>query len=61
MSTPRLEDLTAESQARIRQIVKEAPPLTDRQRNRLQLLLGAKIGTLAASDGRADQPLGATA
>ncbi|HYB38021.1 MAG TPA: hypothetical protein VEF72_21345 [Mycobacterium sp.] len=38
MSTPRLEDLDPQSQARIRDIVAKAPLLTDGQRSQLRLL-----------------------
>jgi hypothetical protein len=34
----RFEDLPPEQQARIRELVEQAPPLTDRKRERLQLL-----------------------
>lgn len=36
--TPRLQDLDAKSQAKIRALVAQAPELSDRQRERLQLL-----------------------
>jgi len=36
--TPRLEDLPPEQQKKIRELVAKAPPLTDRQRARLELL-----------------------
>jgi hypothetical protein len=36
--TPRLEDLPPKQQARIRELVEQAQPLTDHQRERLQML-----------------------
>lgn len=36
--TRRFEELDAKSQARIRELVAKAPPLSDRQRGRLELL-----------------------
>jgi hypothetical protein len=39
-----LEDLDAKSQAKIRELVNQAPPLTERQRERLQLLFRAGGG-----------------
>jgi len=36
--TPRLQDLPPEQQAKIRALVEQAPPISDRQRERLQLL-----------------------
>jgi hypothetical protein len=39
--TKRLEDLPPNQQAKIREIVTAAPPLSDRQRARLELLFRA--------------------
>jgi hypothetical protein len=36
--TPRLEDLPPKQQAKIRELVEKAPPLTDRRRARLEML-----------------------
>jgi hypothetical protein len=36
--TPRLQDLPDDQQARIRELTAQAPPLSERQRERLQLL-----------------------
>lgn len=36
--TPRLQDLPPDQQAKIRELVDTATPLTDRQRERLELL-----------------------
>jgi hypothetical protein len=43
--TKRLEDLPADQQRRIKEIVAAAPPLSDRQRARLELLFrNGKMG-----------------
>jgi hypothetical protein len=39
--TPRLEDLPPEQQAKIHELVRKAPQLTPRRRERLQLLFRA--------------------
>jgi hypothetical protein len=42
--TNRLEDLPAEQQARIRELVDAAPPLSDEQKQRLELLFRDEAG-----------------
>ena len=49
----RLEDLDAKSQARIRALADAAPPLTEQQRERLQLLF--RGGVPDVSDARYPQ------